>query len=64
MEDLDKHTGQNETYGYNLLPAEFNDAILDYNKSRLGKEITSSDSKKLKKIPSPHSQGDRLGLNK
>ena len=36
MEDQDK-SSQNETYGYDLSPAEFYEAILDYKKYRLGK---------------------------
>ena len=38
--------------------------MLDYKKHRAGKEMSSSDPKKLKKTPSSHSQGDILGLNK
>ena len=64
MEDLDKSTGQNERYRYNLSPAEFDEAMLDYTKSKLGKKMISSGPKKLNKTPSPHSRGDMLGLNK
>ena len=63
MEDLNKSAGKNDTFRYDLSPAEFDKAMLDIKNSKAGKEMTSSDPNKLKTTSPPNSQEDRLWLN-